>query len=105
MESPGDGAPCPAEHLGSGGCGGSGSQASMDTIMAQLDASGDRVIRGTIAQDAPETQVDQLTEQMIQPGVHAYYLLYQGGSHRSTWQHAYDITPVKEWIFGQKKGA
>ena len=45
-----------------------GAKPSMDTIMAQLDASGDRVIRGTIAQDAPETQVDQLTEQMIQPG-------------------------------------
>ena len=82
-----------------------GAKPSMDTIMAQLDAAGDRVIRGTIAQDAPETQVDQLTEQMIRPGVHAYYLLYQGGSHRSTWQHAYDITPVKEWIFEQKKGA
>ncbi|WP_302370449.1 hypothetical protein [Acidaminococcus massiliensis] len=81
-----------------------GAKPSMDTIMDQLDAAGDKVSRGTVAQDAPEAQVDQLAEQMIQPGVHAYYLLYQGGSHRSTWQHAYDITPAKEWLFGQKAG-
>lgn len=81
-----------------------GAKPAMDTIMAQLDAAGDKVSRGTIAQDAPEAQVDQLAAKMIQPGVHAYYLLYQGGSHRSTWQHAYDVTPAKEWIFGQKKG-
>lgn len=81
-----------------------GAKPAMDTIMAQLDAAGDKVSRVTIAQDAPEAQVDQLAAKMIQPGVHAYYLLYQGGSHRSTWQHAYDVTPAKEWIFGQKKG-
>lgn len=81
-----------------------GAKPAMDTIMAQLDAAGDKVSRVTIAQDAPEAQVDQLAAKMIQPGVHAYYLLYQGGSHQNTWQHAYDVTPAKEWIFGQKKG-
>ena len=80
-----------------------GARSSMDTIMAQLDAAGDTGSRGTIDQGAPETEVDQLAAQMIRPGIHAYYLLYQGGSHRSTWQHAYDITPAKEWIFEQRK--
>ena len=80
-----------------------GASPSMTKILDGLENNGAKVLRQTLDAAAPQTEMDKLAMSMIEPGCHIYYTLYTGGSHRSTWQHAYDLLPAMEWIFAQHK--
>ena len=80
-----------------------GASPSMTKILNGLEHNGAKVLRQTLDLTAPQTTLNKQAASMITPDCHIYYTLYNGGSHRSTWQHAYDLQPVMEWIFAQHK--
>ena len=66
-----------------------------------MQKNGAKVLRQTLDLTAPQTEINKQDANMIVSDCHTYYILYNGGSHRSTWQHAYDLQPATEWIFAQ----
>jgi len=80
-----------------------GASPSMTKILDGLENNGAKVLRQTLDATVPQTEMNIRAMSMIEPGCHIYYTLYTGGSHRSTWQHAYDLLPAMEWIFAQHK--
>lgn len=84
--------------------GDAGAMPSMDAILGDIEASGVRVLRQTISADRPEADINRDAASLIAPGCSIYQTIYEGGSHRSTWQHAYRMMPALTWLFAQKKG-
>jgi len=82
-----------------------GASPSMTQILNGLEHNGAKVLRQTLDLTDPQTEINKQAANMIIPDCHIYYTLYNGGSHRSTWQHAYDLQPAMEWIFAQHKYA
>ena len=80
-----------------------GAAPSMQEILGNLEQDGHKVLRMTAALEQGEDCINKAAAALVQPDCHLYYTLYTGGSHRSTWQHAYDLWPAMEWIFKQKK--
>lgn len=80
-----------------------GASPSMEKIMANLEKEGVKVARQTMDTGQSEAAMDAQAAALIQPDCSHYLTLYQGGSHRSTWQHAYALKPALEWLFAQKK--
>lgn len=80
-----------------------GASPSMTKILDGLENNGAKVLRQTLDATVPQTEMNIRAMSMIEPSCHIYYTLYTGGSHSSTWQHAYDLLPAMEWIFAQHK--
>ncbi|MBQ1615323.1 MAG: hypothetical protein IIT82_06315 [Selenomonas sp.] len=97
-------APLGAQNIWAVAAGGDpGASPSMTKILNGLEQNGAKVLRQTLDLTAPQTEINKQAANMIVPDCHIYYTLYNGGSHRSTWQHAYDLQPAMEWIFAQHK--
>ena len=79
-----------------------GAMPSMAEILGNLENAGAKIIRQTIDASGEQSKINEQVSSIIQPDCHIYYTLYTGGSHRYTWQHAYDMKPAMEWIFSQK---
>ena len=80
-----------------------GAAPSMKEILGNLEQSGIEVLRMTADVEQGDAKINEIAANMIRPDCHIYYTLYTGGSHRSTWQHAYDLLPAMEWIFSQSR--
>lgn len=80
-----------------------GAAPSMQEILGNLERDGNKVLRMTADLKQGEALINETAAALVQPNCHLYYTLYTGGSHRSTWQHAYDLWPAMEWIFKQEK--
>ena len=81
-----------------------GASPSMDEILGNLEKNGACVKRITLdVENQSKELINQSVKNMIEPNCHIYYTIYKGGSHRSTWQHAYSIRSVMEWVFSNKK--
>lgn len=80
-----------------------GAAPSMAEILGNLEKDGARVERQTLDAGQNQKTVNEAAASLIRPDSHIYYTLYKGGSHRYTWQHAYDMLPAMEWIFQQRK--
>lgn len=78
-----------------------GAMPSMAEILGNLESDGAKVIRQTIDASKPQAEINSQVAALIQDNCHIYYTLYKGGSHRYTWQHAYDLNPALNWIFSQ----
>ena len=78
-----------------------GAAPSMKQIFGNIEKIGASVTRLSIDASQNQTQVNEAVASMIRPDCHLYYTLYVGGSHRYTWQHAYDMLPAMQWIFSQ----
>lgn len=83
--------------------GDSGAQASLKEIFSNFEKAGEKVNYLTVDMSLPVEEINQKVEAIIDKDTHLYCVTYIGGSHRSTWQHAYDMLPAMEWIFAQKK--
>ena len=81
-----------------------GAMPSMAEILGNLENDGAKVIRQNLDAANDSEFITTKISEMIQPDCHIYYTLYKGGSHRYTWQHAYDMLPALEWIFSNVKG-
>ena len=40
---------------------------------------------------------------MLKAGCKINYTTFRNGNHRYTWQYAYSIEGVRDWLFSQKK--
>lgn len=80
-----------------------GASPSLAKIMENLEKDGVKVASQTLDPTQPQDQVDAQAAALITPDCSHYLTQYQGGSHRSTWQHAYTMQPALEWLFAQKK--
>lgn len=82
-----------------------GASPSLTKIMANLEKEGVKVAVQTLDPTQPQDQVDAQAASLITADCSHYLTQYQGGSHRSTWQHAYTMQPALEWLFAQKRTA
>ena len=80
-----------------------GAYPSMAEILGDLETRGATVTRLTLDTEQAQTALNERVQAMINDDCHIYYTIYSGGSHRSTWQHAYDMVPALEWLFLQHK--
>lgn len=81
-----------------------GASPSMNEILGNLEKDGACVKRITLdVENQSKELISQNIKNMIEPDCYIYYTIYKGGSHRSTWQHAYSIRSVMEWVFSNKK--
>lgn len=80
-----------------------GAAPSMAEILGNLEKDGARVERQTVDANDSQEKVNEKAAGLIRPDCHIYYTLYTGGSHRYTWQHAYDMLPAMEWLFRQSR--
>ena len=78
-----------------------GAMPSMAEILGKLEREGAKVARQTTDANAAQETVNASAASLIRPDCHIYYTLYTGGSHRYTWQHAYDMLPAMEWVFSR----
>ena len=83
--------------------GDAGAMPSMRAILDDIEASGVSVRRQTISADRPEADINRDAASLITPDCSIYQTIYEGGSHRSTWQHAYRMMPALAWLFTQKR--
>lgn len=80
-----------------------GANPSFTRIMDNLEKSGVKVLRQTLDPAEGLETLDAGAASLIQPDCSHYLTFYKGGTHRSTWQYAYSMTPALEWLFAQKK--
>ena len=80
-----------------------GASPSLAKIMENLEKDSVKIASQTLDPTQPQDQVDAQAAALITPDCSHYLTQYQGGSHRSTWQHAYTMQPTLEWLFAQKK--
>ena len=80
-----------------------GASPSLAKIMENLEKDSVKIASQTLDPTQPQDQVDAQAAALITPDCSHYLTQYQGGSHRSTWQHAYTMQPALEWLFAQKK--
>ncbi len=76
----------------------------MDAITAVLQKNG-----ATIAKAQWDAQADRKTlqgdvEAMLGQNASVNYTVFKGGDHRYTWQYAYSIPGIRDWLFQQHKG-
>lgn len=80
-----------------------GASPSLKKMFDQFEEAGSAVARLTLDPDAPQSEQNRLAAALIRPDCHLYLTSYLGGTHRSTWQRAYDMMPAIEWLFAQKR--
>ena len=80
-----------------------GANPSFTRIMDNLEKSGVKVLRQTLDPAEGLETLDAGAASLIQPDCSHYLTFYKGGTHHSTWQYAYSMTPALEWLFAQKK--
>jgi predicted peptidase len=75
----------------------------MDAIAATLIENGATVSTATWDSAASGEQFDAYVAEMLVEGCDVNYATFEGGSHTYTWQVAYTIEGVRDWLFQQTK--
>ncbi|MDC7241755.1 MAG: alpha/beta hydrolase-fold protein [Spirochaetales bacterium] len=75
----------------------------MEAITAELEKYG-----ATVTKDGWDAQSDLALQEehiaaMQESGTSIYYTVFEGGSHQYTWQYAYYLEGIREWLFAQHK--
>ncbi len=88
----------------------------MNTSLTAMEAAGAKVTRGVWDAKASDEELTQDAKTMEADGNSILYTVFQKGSvlpegmetaqteHMYTWQVAYNITAVRDWLFSQAKG-
>ncbi len=79
-----------------------GAYPSTNEITQNLQKDG-VCVKKLILDASDKRQIDERIKAMLEPSCHIYYVIYTGGSHRHTWQHAYSMKAAMEWIFSRRK--
>lgn len=75
----------------------------MDAITEVLKAQGATVSKATFSAEASEEEISKHIEEMTAQGTNINYTVYEGGGHTYTWQYAYTMEGVRDWLFEQVK--
>ncbi|HWR08705.1 MAG TPA: hypothetical protein VN379_17750 [Sporomusa sp.] len=75
----------------------------MDAITEALKAQGATVSKATWSAEASTSEFTKTVNSMLAEGCNINYTVFRNGSHRYTWQYAYTIEGVRDWLFKQVK--
>lgn len=75
----------------------------MDAITKVLTQHGATVANATWDAQASAQVLSQDVSEMLSQGKSINYTVFKGGDHRYTWQYAYSIDGIRDWLFRQKK--
>lgn len=74
-----------------------------DAITENLKKLGATVSKATWSAESTPEQFDTLVSDMLAKNCSINYTVFKGGSHRYTWQYAYGISGVRDWLLSQVK--
>jgi predicted peptidase len=75
----------------------------MDAITAELADNGATVSKATWDSTADSEEFDTYVMDMLAEGSSVNYSVFEGGSHTYTWQVAYTIEGIRDWLFEQTR--
>jgi predicted peptidase len=75
----------------------------MDAIVGVLKGLGATVVKDAWSAEAGQEELDKEASSMLAAKASIEYVVFNGGSHRYTWQYAYGIDAVREWLFNQRR--
>lgn len=75
----------------------------MDAITEALKKQGATVSKAAWSAESSSAEFAANVSSMLAGGSNIYYTVFKGGSHRYTWQYAYTIEGVRDWLFKQVK--
>lgn len=74
-----------------------------DAITEELKTQGATVSKATWNAEASKEELATDVSQMLASNSSINYTVFKGGSHRYTWQYAYSIEGIRDWLFQQVK--
>lgn len=74
-----------------------------DAITEALKAEGATVSKATWNAEASKDELATNVSQMLASNASINYTVFDGGSHSYTWQYAYSIEGIRDWLFQQVK--
>ncbi len=77
----------------------------MDAITAILQKQGAKIAKATWNAEADPKTLELNVKQMLSHNASVNYTVFNGGSHRYTWQYAYSISGIRDWLFKQHKNS
>jgi predicted peptidase len=75
----------------------------MDSITEALKKQGATVSKATWSAEASKDELATDVSKMLASNGSINYTVFKGGSHRYTWQYAYTIEGIRDWLFKQVK--
>ncbi|MBJ7552476.1 alpha/beta hydrolase-fold protein [Marinomonas ostreistagni] len=75
----------------------------MDAITDVLANEGATVSKAKWDAQASKSVMAAQVSHMLKQGAQVNYTVFEGGSHRYTWQYAYSIDAIRDWLFAQHK--
>jgi Predicted peptidase len=75
----------------------------MDAITETLKNLGATVSEASWSAEASAADLKKATSDMLASGASINYAVFKGGNHRYTWQYAYSIEGIRDWLFAQAK--
>jgi predicted peptidase len=75
----------------------------MDAITAELQKYGATVSKATWDSTVSGAEFDKYIAEMLAGESQINYTVFEGGSHTYTWQIAYTIEGIRDWLFKQTK--
>ncbi len=75
----------------------------MDAITGVLAKNGATIAKATWNAQAEPAVLDAGVKQMLSQKASVNYTVFEGGSHTYTWQYAYSIDGIRDWLFTQHK--
>jgi len=74
-----------------------------DAILEVLKPLGATVTQATWSAEAPPQEIQKNVEALAAAGTSIHYTVYQGGNHPYTWQYAYGMEGIRDWLFSQAR--
>ncbi len=75
----------------------------MDAITDALKKQGATVSKATWSAESSAAEFATAVSNMLAAGSNINYTVFKNGNHRYTWQYAYTIEGVRDWLFKQVK--
>lgn len=75
----------------------------MDAITDVLSKNGRTIAKGTWNAEASTSELQSDVDKMLDQDADVNYTMFKGGNHTYTWQYAYTIDGIREWLFKQHK--
>ena len=74
-----------------------------DAITSVLVGEGATMAKAVWNAEADDATLQDNVDEMLSQNTSINYTVFEGGSHRYTWQYAYSIDGIRDWLFEQQK--
>ena len=75
----------------------------MDAITEVLSKNGATIANATWNAEASPNELQNNVNKMLNQNASVNYVVFKGGNHTYTWQYAYSIDGIRQWLFKQHK--